>query len=84
MNIQGTIKEIGTTEEFGTNGFTKRNLIVDNGEQYTDAFCVEFHKDKCSLLDNLSVGQSVNVSINLKSREYNGRYFTSLIGWKIE
>lgn len=84
MNITGTVKEIGTIENFGTNGFTKRNLLIDSGKQYTDAFQIEFHKDKTSLLDSLQIGQSVNVSINLKSREHNGKYYLSAQGWKIE
>ena len=33
---------------------------------------------------NLVAGEQVNVSFNVKSREYQGRYFTEATGWKVE
>jgi single-strand DNA-binding protein len=84
ITIKGTVHHIGQTEEVGSKGFTKRLLVVHNGEQYDPTVPIEFKKDKCALLDSLRVGQTVTVSINLGGREYQGRYFPSLTGWKIE
>jgi single-strand DNA-binding protein len=36
-----------------------------------------------SLLENLQVGQQVTVTFDIRGREYNGRYFNNLQGWKI-
>ena len=33
---------------------------------------------------NLVAGEQVNVSFNVKSREYQGKYFTEANGWKVE
>jgi hypothetical protein len=33
-------------------------------------FLIEFGQDKCNILDNYKVGQEVEVSINLRGREW--------------
>jgi len=84
ITIKGTVHHIGQTEEVGSKGFTKRLLVVHNGEQYDPTVPIEFKKDKCSLLDSLRVGQTVTVHTNIGGREYAGKYYPSLTGWKIE
>ena len=66
MNIKGTIKQIGSTQTFGDNGFRKRELVVVTDEQYPQPILVEFVQDKCDLLNNFEIGQSVDVSINYR------------------
>jgi hypothetical protein len=84
MQVEGKVAHIGQTQTVGSNGFTKRLLVVDTGAQYDNLTPIEFKKDKVALLDKLQVGQSVTVSINLGGREYNGKYYPSITGWKIE
>jgi hypothetical protein len=83
MTVTGTVHHIGPVETFAS-GFTKRTLVVHNGSEYDPLVPIEFKKDKGGLLDRLKVGQTVAVSINLGGREYNGKYFPSVTGWKIE
>ena len=35
------------------------------------------------MLDTLQPGQEVTVSFDIRGREYNGRYFNNLQGWKV-
>ena len=84
ITITGTVHHIGQTEQVGSNGFTKRLLVVHNGEQYDPLVPCELKKDKCALADSLQVGQSVTVHVNLGGREWNGKYFASVSAWKIE
>lgn len=84
MTITGTIHHIGPVETVGSNGFTKQLLVVNNGQQYDNLTPIEFAKDKTALLNGLRVGQSVTVHINLGGREYNGKYYPSVRGWKVE
>jgi len=84
MQLNGTIKLIGNTEEVGNNGFTKRQTVITTKEQYPQDIAVDFVKEKTSLLDNFSIGQEVNVSINLRGNEYKGKYYVNIQGWKIE
>ena len=82
MNIKGKIKVIGETQTFES-GFSKRQLVLTTLEQYPQDLAVEFVKDKTSVLDSCDVGDSVEVAINLRGNEYNGKYYVNLQGWKI-
>jgi len=89
MEIQGTVKLVGTTQTFGSNGFRKRELVVTTQEQYPQHLMIEFVQDKTDLLNTISVGQSVKVGINLRGREWvnpqgETKYFNSIQGWRVE
>jgi single-strand DNA-binding protein len=84
MTITGTVHHIGPVESVGDKGFTKRLLVVRTDQQYDNLIPVELKKDKTALADGLKVGQSVTVHTNIGGREYNGKYYTSITGWKIE
>ena len=56
MKITGKIKFIDETKTYGNNGFQKRELIVTTNDDYPQPICIEFVQDKCTLLDNYSVG----------------------------
>ncbi|MBT8266422.1 MAG: DUF3127 domain-containing protein [Bacteroidia bacterium] len=89
MEIQGKIKMIDETKEYGSNGFRKREVVITTEEQYPQHIMVEFVQDKTDLLNNFQVGQNVKVSINLRGREWvnpqgETKYFNSIQGWRIE
>jgi len=83
MQIEGTVRHVGQTESVGSNGFQKRLLVVETSDKYDNLCPIEFKKDKCVLLDQVTVGQRVTVEVNIGGREYNGRYFPSITGWKV-
>jgi len=90
MEIQGTIKLIGETKEYGSNGFRKRELVVTTQEQYPQDILVEFVQDKCDVLNGYNLGTTVKVGINLRGREWANqntgevKYFNTIQGWRIE
>ena len=88
MEVQGTIKVIGETANFGAKGFRKRELVITTDEQYPQSILVEFVQDKCDLLDKFEVGKNVKIGINLRGREWTNpkgetKYFNSIQGWNI-
>ena len=82
-DLTGKIKVIQEVKTFDS-GFTKREMvvIVEDGK-YPQEINIEFVQDKVALLDSLQVGQEVTVTFDIRGREYNGRYFNNLQGWKI-
>jgi hypothetical protein len=82
-DLTGKIKIIQEAKTFDS-GFTKREMvvIVEDGK-YPQEINIEFVQDKINLLDDLQVGQEVTVTFDIRGREYNGRYFNNLQGWKI-
>jgi len=83
MEVQGTIKVIQDTEAV-SDKFQKRLLVIETAEKYPQQLPIEFVQDAVSKLDNLAEGEEVTVHINLRGREYNGRYYSSIQGWKVE
>ena len=82
-DLTGKIKLIQEAKTFDS-GFTKREMvvIVEDGK-YPQEINIEFVQDKVALLDSLQMGQEVTVTFDIRGREYNGRYFNNLQGWKI-
>ncbi len=81
--LSGKIKLIQEPKTFDS-GFTKREMvvIVEDGK-YPQEINLEFVQDKAALLESLSPGQEVTVTFDIRGREYNGRYFNNLQGWKV-
>ena len=86
MVVTGKIKVIGEVVEKGT--FKSRDVVVTTEEQYPQQISIQFVQDKCSVLDGYKIGESVEVSINLRGREWVdpagvSKYFNTIQGWKI-
>ena len=82
--IKGQVKAIGVVKEFGSNGFTKRNLLIETPGEYSQDICLELHKDRTAMGDVLEVGEDVTCHVNIRCNEHNGRYYPSLVCWKID
>lgn len=89
MEIEGKIKVIGDTKEYGKNGFQKRMVVITTEEKYPQDLAVDFVQDKTDLVNNFNVGDKVKVGINLRGREWvspqgETKYFNSINAWRIE
>ena len=89
MEVEGKIKVIGETKEYGSNGFRKREVVITTEEQYPQFLNIEFIQDKTDLIDKFNVGEKVKIGINLRGREWvspqgETKYFNSIQGWRIE
>ncbi|MBG16245.1 MAG: hypothetical protein CL853_07825 [Crocinitomicaceae bacterium] len=62
----------------------KQSFLVNTGAQYNPEICFQlFGEDKIQMLDGINSGDQIEVSFNISSREYNGRYFHNIDAWKI-
>lgn len=89
MEIRGKVHEIGAVQNV-TDTFKKRDLIVSYAEnpQFVEYIRFEATQDRVSIFDNLSVGDEVEVSFNLRGRPWTNKegvttYFNSLIAWRV-
>jgi hypothetical protein len=82
MTITGTVHHIGQTEVISEK-FSKRLLVVATEDKFDNLLPIQFTKDKTALLDGLQIGQSVSVEYNAGGREWQGKYFASNTGWKL-
>ena len=83
LELKGALKVLGETQEF-SGGFRKRELVITTEGDYPQDVKLEVVKDKCDLLDKLSLGQTIKVGFNIRGNEYNNRYYVNLVAWKIE
>lgn len=89
FELKGKITEIGTTVAV-TDKLNKRQLVVEYAEnpQYPEFIAFEAIQDRTKLLDNLRVGDEVEVHFNVKGRPWVDKagkksYFNSLQLWKV-
>lgn len=82
MTITGTVHHIGQTEVI-SDKFSKRLLVIATEDKFNNLAPVEFTKQNIALLDGLRIGQSVSVEANVGGREYSGKYYPSITGWKL-
>jgi translation initiation factor IF-3 len=89
MELTGKIKVLKETQNIGSNGFRKREVVITTEDQYPQDILVEFIQDKCDLLNKYAIGQEVKININLRGREWINsegvaKYFNAIQGWRIE
>jgi hypothetical protein len=81
-NLTGTIKVIGTAQEFES-GFKKRQFVIRTSGEYPQEIALQFFRDKCDMLDKYKAGDSVTVWFNIVGREWDDKYFVNLNAWRI-
>ncbi|MCQ2299932.1 MAG: DUF3127 domain-containing protein [Bacteroidales bacterium] len=88
--FSGTVKSVGQTQTFGSKGFQKRTLVLedDGDSKYPNLVQFNLKKDKCELADGLKEGDHVSVKFALSGRAWDKdgvvRYFTDLDIFNIE
>ena len=69
----------------GKNGtWVRRDFVIETAEQYPKKICFSGWGDKAAQVNGLQPGQTVKVSFNPESREFNTKWYTDLRAWKIE
>lgn len=59
-------------------------LVTTTSGQYTQEVCLTFFGEKVNLLAQCQPGNLYSFSIDLNSREHNGRWYNDIICWKVE
>ena len=87
LSIKGKVQQILQTQS-GTSKagkeWSKQEFVIETDEQYPRNVCFTLFGDKVGLLNGISAGEEVEVSFNVESREYNGRWFHNINAWKID
>jgi hypothetical protein len=84
MDISGKIVQFLQVQTGqGKNGpWKKQDFILETGDQYPKKVCIAVWGDKIDL-SNIKPGDAVDVSFDVESREYNGRWYTDVKAWKV-
>jgi len=77
--------EIETGTSKAGKEWQKQTFVINNGYEYNPEVAFSaFGDDKVAVVSALLEGQSVDVSFNLSSREFNGKYYHNLDAWKVQ
>ena len=63
--------------------WVKQEVVFELPGEFNRKLCVGFWGDKAQDAGNLKPGEKVSVSINIESREYNGRWYTEARAWRL-
>jgi len=87
LELEGTLRQkMGVQQGTSARGqWAKQEFILDypDGNYTSQAVFTAFGQDKVVDLDKYQTGDRIKVSFNIKSREYNGRWYTDLQVWRI-
>lgn len=82
--VSGVVHLIEETKTYGQKGFRKRLVVLEQEKgSFTNYIPVEFLKDSCDTVDELNVGDEVEVKYRLSGRRWQKdassepRYFLS-------
>jgi hypothetical protein len=84
MNIIGKITELLPLQTgMSKKGqWRKQDIIIETEGQYPKKVCVSIWGDKINE-PHLEIGNILDISFELESREFNGKWYTDVKVWKI-
>jgi hypothetical protein len=84
MEITGKLIQVLPEETGeGRNGtWKKQGFIIETEEQYPKKVCIIAWGDKIDL-KTFQINEKVTASINIESREFNGRWYTDVKVWRL-
>jgi len=87
MEFEGVVYKImPVTRGTSARGEWQRQDVVfdyNDGGQFSRKICVTFF-NKPEDVARLQEGAAYNVSVNIESREYNGRWYTDIRAWRLQ
>lgn len=86
MEIKGRIiqkldLQSGTSK--AGNAWSKQEYVLETIENFPKKVHFDFFGERANQYP-LEVGDTINLSFDIESREWNGKWFTSIRGWKAE
>ena len=87
MEVIGKIEKILNTETRGTppKEVTIKKIIIKTAPEgkYPNSVAVDFLNANVDKLTEFKVGDEVMVKINLRSKEYQSKWYTNAVAWAI-
>ena len=87
MKVKGKIHFVGALRVVSEK-FKSKDVVILTEDKYPQYITVQFTQDKTELLTENNIGEQVEISINLRGREWKSptgeiKYFNTIEGWQI-
>ena len=85
MEISGKIIAVlpQATGQGKTGMWRSQDYVLETADQYPKKVCFNLFNDKIDQFP-MAIDDVVNVSFDVESREYNGRWYTTIRAWKVD
>ena len=88
FTLTGILKVKNDTQQVSEK-FRKREFVITDNSMYPQDVLFQLTQERTDLLDSYEVNQTINVSFNIRGREWTSptgevKYFNSLDVWKID
>lgn len=86
FSMNGVVQSISPVQQKGNFEWRELNLKVEKqvGDKvYEDVYQFQVSGKSLDTLSEDSVGCNAEISFNIRSREYNGKYYTNLTMWRM-
>lgn len=87
LQVKGIVEKILNAESGVSRvgkDWKKQEFVIETQDQFPKKVCFTLFNDKVSLIEQIKVGDEIEVYFNVESREYNGKWFHNINAWKIE
>ena len=87
LQVEGKIQQILNPESGVSRAgkeWKKQEFVIETSEQFSRKVCFTLFNDKLSLLERVNEGDEVEVSFNLESREFSGKWYHNINAWKVD
>jgi single-stranded DNA-binding protein len=85
MEFEGVVfrKLPEVTGSSARGAWKKQDVVFELPSEFSRKICVTFFGDRADDAAALQEGDNVTVSVNVESREYNGKWYTDVKAWKV-
>ena len=66
------------------NPWKKQMFILETADQFPKKICFTLFNDKINQLNGIREGEELEVSFDIESREYSGKWYHNINAWKID
>jgi hypothetical protein len=81
--VNGRVHTIATPQQKSEKLTIQEVWVETTDGKFSEVLPIQFVNDKRELIQNLKVGDEVEVGINIRGRVWNDKCFVSLNGWTI-
>ena len=87
MKVTGKIHFVGAIRKV-SDKFKSKDVVILTDEKYPQYISIQFTQEKTELISQNNICEQVEVSINLRGREWKSptgeiKYFNTIEGWQI-
>lgn len=82
LKVEGKVVKVLSSTKVGES--QKQDFIIETNDKYPKKICFTSWKDNVDFVSKLVIGENITVLFNAESKEFNEKWYTNLIVWKIE